>query len=73
MPADVITARQIVQRDRTDTCHEDPFEHALEELEEITIEAAGMRDGTLGRFALLVQHNVGEVVIFIDDQIKGNT
>ena len=73
MPADVITARQIVQRDRTHTCHEDPLEHALEELEEIAIEAAGMRDGTIDRFTLLVQHNVGEVVIFIDDQIKGNT
>ena len=49
-----------------------PFEHALEELEEVAIEAAGMGDGPINRFALLVQHDVGEVVIFVDNQIKGD-
>ena len=69
MPSDVETAGHIIERNRTHTRHEDTFKRTLEFLEDVTIKAFSMGNGTIYSFALLVEHRVGEVVIFVDDEI----
>jgi len=72
MPTNIETARHIVQGNRTDTCDENTLKHALELLEDITIEAVGMGDCPIYIFTLLIEHGIGEIVIFIDDQVERN-
>ena len=70
IPADIESAGQIVQCDWTYAGHKNAFEHALEFLEYLAIESAGMSQGMIYLVALLVEDNVGEVIIFIDDEIE---
>ena len=72
MPANIETTRHIVQGNRTDTCDENTFKHALELLEDITIEAVGMGDCPIYILPLLIEHGIGEIVVFIDYQIERN-
>ena len=72
MPANIEPTRHIVQGNRTDTCDENTFKHTLELLEDITVEAVGMGDCPIYILALLIEHGIGEIVIFIDDQIERN-
>ena len=72
MPADIEAAGQVVQCHGTYACHEDTLEHALELLEHIAVEAAGMGDGMVNLLAFLVKHDVGKVVVFVNDEIKRN-
>ena len=71
MPADVETTRHIVQCHWTDTRNENSFKRALELFENISIEPLGMRHRPIYFLALLIEHSIGEVVVFIDDKIKG--
>lgn len=70
MPANIEPTRHIVQGNRTDTCDENTFKHTLELLEDITVEAIGMGDCPIYILALLIEHGIGEIVIFIDNQIE---
>lgn len=70
MPANIEPTRHIIQGHRTDTCDEDTLKHALELLEDITIEAIGMGDCPIYILALLIEQGIGEIVIFIDNQIE---
>ena len=72
MPANIESTRHIVQGYRTDTCDEDTLKHTLELLEDITVEAVGMGDCPIYILTLLIEHGIGEIVIFIDDQIERN-
>ena len=72
MPAYIEAARHIVQGNRTDTSDENTLKHTLELLEDITIKAVGMSDCPIYIFTLLIEHGIGEIVIFIDDQIERN-
>ena len=70
MPANIEPTRHIVQGHRTDTCDENTFKHTLELLEDITVEAIGMGDCPIYILTLLIEHSIGEIVIFIDNQIE---
>ena len=72
MPANIESTRHIVQGHRTDTSDEDTLKHALEFLEDITIETISMGDCPIYILTLLIEHGIGEIVIFIDDQIERN-
>ena len=72
MPANIESTRHIIQGHRTDTRDEDTLEHTLEFLEDITVEAIGMGDCPIYLFTLLIEHSIGKIVIFIDDQIERN-
>ena len=69
MPSDVETAGHVIERHRTHTRHKDTFKRTFEFLEDITIETLSMSNGTIYSFTLLVEHRVGEVVIFVNDEI----
>ena len=47
VPADVESAGEVIERDGADAGHEDALEHALEHLEYITVEAAGVGERCL--------------------------
>ena len=70
IPADVESAGQVVQGDGADAGHEDALEHAFEFLEYFTVESAGMGQGMINVFSLLVQNDVGKVIVFVDDEVK---
>ena len=70
MPADVETTRHIIQGHRTYSRDENPVEIALELLEDVTIETFGMGDCPIHILTLFVKHGVGEVVVFVDNQVK---
>ena len=70
MPADVETTRHIIQGHRTYSRDENPVEITLELLEDVTIETFGMGDCPIHILTLLVKHGVGEVVVFVDNQVK---
>ena len=66
IPADIESASQVVQRYGADSGHEDAFEHAFELLEDFTVKAASMGQRMIDFLALLIQHHIGEVIIFIN-------
>jgi hypothetical protein len=68
-PVDIVAAGHVVQRDRTDSHHEDAVEHALKLLEIFTIEATLMSEFLEYILALFAQYHIGEIVIFINDEI----
>ena len=70
MPADIETTRHIIQGHRTYSRDENPVEIALELLEDVTIETFGMGDCPIHILTLFVKHGVGEVVVFVDNQVK---
>ena len=71
MPADVESARHVVQGHRTYASDEDALKGALELLEDVAVETFGMCDGPIHILALLIEHGVGEIVVFIDDEVEG--
>ena len=70
VPADVESAGEVIERDGADAGHEDALEHALEHLEYITVEAAGVGERVISFVTLLVEHYIGEVIIFVDDEVE---
>ena len=72
VPPDVEAAGKVVEGHWTDAGEEDTVEVSLELLEQVTIEAVGMGYGMIHRLALFVKHNVGEVVVFVDDEEQRN-
>ena len=70
MPADVETTRHIIQGHGTYSRDKNPVEITLELLEDVTIETFGMGDCPIHILTLFVKHGVGEVVVFVDNQVK---
>ena len=70
MPSDVEPAGEVVQGDGTYSGDEDAVEHPFEFLEYLAVESAGMGQGMIHLFALFVEHHVGKVVVFIDDEVE---
>ena len=70
MPADVETTRHIIQGHGTYSRNKNPVEITLELLEDVTIETFGMGDCPIHILTLFVKHGVGEVVVFVDNQVK---
>ena len=44
--------------------------YPLEHLEYITVEAAGVGERVISFVTLLVEHYIGEVIIFVDDEVE---
>ena len=72
MPVNIESTRHIVQGYRTDTSDKNTLKHALELLEDITVETIGMSYCPIYILTLLIEHGIGKIVIFIDDQIERN-
>ena len=73
VPADIESAGEIIQCNGADTCHEDAFEHSFKLFENLPVESAGMSQGMIDFITLFVQNYVGEVVIFVNNQIEMGT
>lgn len=67
---DVVAARDVVHRDGAYSHHEDAVEHTLVLLEHAPVESLGMGHRVIDLLALDVEHHIGEVVVFIDDEIE---
>ena len=70
IPTDIKSASQVIQCHRADTSHEDTIKHTFELLEYFAVKATGMGQGMINFVALLVQHHVSEIIVFIHYQIK---
>ena len=70
MPTDIESTRNIIESNGTDTCNENTVECAFKLLEYVAIETFGMCYGPIHILALLIEHSVGEVVVFVNDKVK---
>ena len=73
MPADIESTSHIIQGNWAYACHEDAGKVALELLEHIAVEAIGMGDGMIYFLTFFVEYGIGEVVVFVDDEIEGES
>ena len=67
---DVVATGEIVERNGRDAKHDDAVEHRLEELEDVAVEADAVGELMISPLSLHVEHVVGEVVVFVDDEIE---
>ena len=70
VPSNVETAGQVIECNRADSCHENAGKHPLEYLEYLSVESAGVCQCPIHLLAVLVEHDIGEVIVFIDDEIE---
>ena len=70
VPTYIETARQVIQRDRANSRHEDTIEHAFIQFEMIPIKTAGMGQVVINLVALLIQYHIREVIILVNDQVE---
>ena len=68
--SDVEATGQIVEGDRTDTHKENTLEVWFEYLEGIAVKTTAVGHVMIGILAQLIENGVGEVVVFVNDEIK---
>ena len=76
VPADIEAAGDVVHRDGRDPRDEHPFDAAaacragLQRGEEVAVETAAVGQGLVFLLAVVGEHGVGEIVVFVDENIQ---
>ncbi len=71
MPSYVESARHVVECHGAHACDENTLESSLELLENVAVKALGVGYRPIHLLASFVEHGIGEVVIFVYNEVEG--